>query len=313
MLDLLGAAQSVDTHEAVKEAIDLKSSNDVNNIERYLQALAISTRPNEHVIADLLKLVKSKSINAKVKLTLIHALGSMAYRFAHGPKQSYDSDIVVKVETYLTNSLLACDDSTCYETYLNGLRNLQSYDSITKLIAFVEHPERGVAVAAVKALKAFPPTIFNRQHIGTFETIFYQLDRRYDASTRTLVVDILLKTKLNVEQVKRLLNYLKSNDKSFEVKKYAWEMIKMVAEENERIGKIVYDLIQGDSTLNNYHILQQRGLSIALSRKYSIQSPFNGTLTSTQEMFGGVLKRGVVDLSVDTPTSQYTIFSVSTQ
>lgn len=303
--------QTVDTHEAVKEAIDLTSEEEIDNIERYLQALAISTRPNAIVIGDLLKLANSKSINAKVKLSLINALGSMAYRFAHGPQQSYYTDVVQNVETYLTESLLACKDSACYESYLNGLRNLQSPDTIDKLIAFIEHPERSVAVAATKALKAFPASIWNGQHIGMFENIFHQSNRRYDSSTRTLILDILLKTRLGVEQVKRLLTHLKSDDKAFEVKKYLLEQVMMVAAENEKFGAIVSEIIKSDSTLNNYHIVGQKGLSTALSRKYSIQSPFNGTLTSIQEIFGGVLKRGVVELTVDTPNTQYDLFTVN--
>lgn len=312
LLDLLGAAQTVDTHEAVKEGLNLSGEEEIDNIERYLQALAISTRPNETVINDLLKLLaNSESINAKVKLTLINALGSMAYRFAHAPKRSYSAEVVQKVETHLMESLLACKDSECYECYLNGLRNLQSADVIDKLIAFIEHPERSVAVAAAKALKAYPASIWNRYYVEMLENIFHQSNRRYDSSTRTLVLDVLLKTKLSFEQVKRLLLHLKSDDKAFEVKKYLLEQITMFAAENREFDAIVQEIILSDSTLNNYHVVGQKGLSTAISRKYSIQSPFNGTLTSVQEIFGGVLKRGIVDMTVDTPNNQYSLFTVS--
>lgn len=311
LLDLLGAVQTVDAHEAVNEVLDLSGGEEIDSIERYLQALAISTRPNETVITDLLKLANSKSINAKVKLSLINALGSMAYRFAHASQQSYFTDIVQSVGTHLTESLLACKDSVCYESYLNGLRNLQSVETIDKLIAFIEHPERCVAIAATKALKAFPPSIWNRQQIEAFENIFHQSNRHYDSSTRTLILDILLKTQLSYVQVKRLLMHLKSDDKAFEVKKYLLEQVAMVAVDNKEFDAIVQQIIRSDSTLNNYHIAGQKGLSTALLRKYSIQSPFNGTLTSIQEIFGGVLKRGIVDLTIDTPSNQYSLFTVS--
>lgn len=292
-------------------AIDLSGDEDIDNIERYLQALAISTRPNEAVIRDLLKLAGSISIHAKVKLTLINALGSMAYRFAHAPSQSYSSNVVENVESHLIESLLGCKDSACYESYLNGLRNLQSTETIDKLIAFIEHTDRSVAVAATKALKAFPSTTWNAQQIWAFENIFHQTNRRYDSSTRTIILDILLKTNLKFDQVKRLLAHLKSDDKAFEVKKYLLEQITLLATENKEFGGIVQQIIQSDSTLNNYHIAGQKGLSTALARKYSVQSPFNGTLTSIQEIFGGVLKRGTVDLTIDTPSNKYSVFTVS--
>lgn len=53
------------------------------------------------------------------------------------------------------------------------------------------------------------------------------------------------------------------------------------------------------------------GLSTALSRTFSRTPSFNGSITSIQEIYGGVLKRGIVDMTVDAGTQQYSIMTVS--
>lgn len=50
LFDLLGATQTRESHEAVKEVLNLISYDDFHSVERYLQALSIGTRPREDVI-----------------------------------------------------------------------------------------------------------------------------------------------------------------------------------------------------------------------------------------------------------------------
>lgn len=234
----------------------------------------------------------------------------MAYRFALLSAQNYSLEVVKKVQSYLNESLAICKDPECQEEYLRGLQNLQSPETIDLLFEYVEQEERSVSVAAIKALQKFPVTIWNGEQIKLFEDIFYQTKKRYDSSTRTLALDIVLDSKPNVDQIGKLILHLKSNDRAFEVKKYLWQKIQMLAEQNAELNKAIRKIISSDNTLNNYHIIGQKGLSTALSRQYSIQSPFNSSITSIQEIFGGVLKRGLVDMTIDTPNNKYSLFTV---
>lgn len=312
LLDLLGAAQTFDSHEAVKEFLNLTSSNhNTDNAERYFQALAVSTRANEIVMNDLIALHSSTNLSNKVKWTLINALGSIAYRFAHSPNQNYSSKSVQNVEQLLLNSLSKCkDDSSCFESYLNGLQNLQSNETIDTLFTHVDNRIRTVALAAIKALKTFPKHLWTSEHVKHFEHIFYQTAKKYDSSIRTLALDVLLQLNLNKIQITKLVKHLKSDDKSYEVKKYLLEEVRMIAEQKDTFRLIINEIIRKDKTLNNYHIIGQKGLSTALSRTYSIHSPYNATLTSIQETNSGILKRGIVDLTINTPEDSYTIFGV---
>lgn len=307
----MGAAQTHETHEAFKEIINLSDIEDSDDIERYIQALAISTNPNPIIIRDLLKiLAESHTINAKVETSMVHAIGSIAYRYARLPGQNYSSDVVLNVQSYLNDSLSKCREVLCYEKFLNGINNLQSIDTIPLLFEYVNHEERTISVAAMKALSKFPSSTWIPAHIEQFEDIFYQTLQKYDSSARTLALDIVLNSKLSDTQLKKLISYLKAKDKAFEVKKYLLEKLQMLCDESEDFNNRVQSIVRKDVTLNNYHIIGQKGLTTALSRKYSVKAPFNGTLTSIQEIFGGILKRGVVDMTIDSNDSKFSYFTV---
>lgn len=309
-MDILGTANTLDAHEAVKMTIGFTTDGDSDHVERYLQALAVGVRPNPAIILDLLNVADDNLINDKVKTTIIHTVGSMARRYAHSPNQNYSSEVVVKVQTYLKDSVAACEDSNCFVQYLNGMNNLQSIELIDLLFEYVNHTDRSVSVAAMKALRQFPASSWNAKYIYQFESIFYQTEKRFDSSVRTLALDIVLHSPFLEHRLYNLLSYLKKHDRAFEVKKYLLEMIQMLTSENAQLNEKVQNIIKSDSTLNNYHIIGQRGLTTALSRKYSIQSPFNATLSSIQEIFGGILKRGAVDLTIDSPRTKYSYFTV---
>ncbi|EAT47026.1 AAEL001806-PA [Aedes aegypti] len=61
---------------------------------------------------------------------------------------------------------------------------------------------------------------------------------------------------------------------------------------------------------DNYHILGVKGVSTALSRTYSTVPSFNASLVSLQEMSGGVLKRGIVDLTLDVDEEKFSLFTL---
>lgn len=72
--------------------------------------------------------------------------------------------------------------------------------------------------------------------------------------------------------------------------------------------------IQGlKSTLNltNYDVLSQKGLSTAFTRSFMKHSSANGTLSTIQEMFGGIVKRGLVDVAIEKSGASESIFTVS--
>lgn len=311
MLDIFGASNTLEAHEAVKKTTDFKNEADFDNVERYLQALAVSVTPNPAIIMDLLKIIVDKSVSIKVKTTLTHTVGSMARRYAQLPNQNYSSEAVTKVQTFFNDSITKCgSDPSCVVQYLNGMHNLQSEQLIDLLFEYVNDTDRSISAAAMKALHSYPASVWNKKHIQQFENIFYQQEKRFDSSVRTLALDIILNSEISEKQIIKLLSHLKSNDRAFEVKKYLLEMIRMMSSDNSELNEKVQRIIKGDSTLNNYHIIGQKGLTTALSRTYSAQSPFNGTLSSIQEIFGGILKRGVVELTIDSPSSKYSYFTV---
>lgn len=262
LLDLLAATQTKDSHEAVKEIINFTSSNHKDDAERYLQSLGIGTRPKDSVIKDLLELAEKEFSEPKVKDTLIQTISSLGYRYARLPKQSYDSEVVKTVESYLLKSLDACKQPLCKLKYIRGLQNLQS--PRTKLILWsnVYDGERQISVSAMKALSSYPTNYWLEEDRKQFLNIFYQQTRKFDSSVRTLALDVVLELRPSVAEIKELLHFLRSNDKAFEVKQYLLQNLAMKGDICPEFRRALRDALSGEPLLNNYHIMGQKGANL---------------------------------------------------
>jgi microsomal triglyceride transfer protein large subunit len=70
-------------------------------------------------------------------------------------------------------------------------------------------------------------------------------------------------------------------------------------------------IIREENKLNNYNAMVQRGLSTAFTRSFLSSPSGNGSLVTVQEIAGGLLKRGLVDVVLDTQGTSQEIFTVS--
>lgn len=309
--DLLGAVQTEESHEAAKKSLSFKSDKDVDHSERYFQALAVGTRPTKYIIADLLALSNENFDNEKVHDTFVQTLASMAQRFAKLIGHSYKDKIVEDVRMYLLKTLKECASDNCKQKYIRGLQNLQSPTTILTLLDYTKTGSYGVSVAAMKALRSFPIELWSKELKKNFENVFYQMNKKYDSSARALALDILLELKPNYEELQRMVYFLKSNEKSFEVKQFLLQKLKMVSDKCSKFRKNFTKIVESDPTLNNYHVIGQRGLSTALLREYSRKPSFNASLLSLQETSNGVLKSGIVDLKFEAENEESSVFTVT--
>lgn len=309
---MLAATQTTASHNAVLDILNFKSDKDMPMAERYLQALAIGSRPVESVMQQLLVLSGEKFDSSKPEDTLTQTLASMAYRFARQPSNGYNSAIVQKITSYIQKSLVACkaDDIPCNDRYIRALQNLRSTDTVDILMDRVYSVERKISVAAMKALAQYPNDIWTEPLTKRLQDIFYQRTRRFDSSARTLALDVLFNLRPDKQALQDLLQYLRGNDIAFEVKQYLWQKIQLVADKCSEFRQNVQTLIGSDRMLNNYDVLAQKGLTTALARKFSAEPSFNGTLLSVQEIHNGVLKRGVVDMFLNAQHDDFSIFTV---
>lgn len=284
--------------------LHFEKSNHEELSERYLWALAVCANPNPDVIQDLLqKYRKLVNIPKKVKETMVLAIASMAKRLGHQTKTHR------VVEEAIANELTTAKNDERI-VLLRALKNLKSPSTIDLLLGIVRKGTFKEVVYAWRAILAQDPVYFNEEVYRAAYRTFYQLDKKYDSSARTLAVDVLLEANPSEETLRNLLGHLKSKDKAFEVKQYLLQRIRMLAEQNEEFNRKVRAIIINDFTLNNYHILGQRGLSTALSRSFLKGSSINGSLITIQEMNGGIVKRGVVNVVLSKERVSQEIFSV---
>lgn len=311
LLDLFGAIQTEASHEAAKSEL-IHDSNEPDSFfgERYLQALAIGSRPRKEIIQDLYELVQNEHRNIKFTDSLIQSLASVARKYAHDKGNSYETEIIKKIENFLIERINGCTKDGCKIRYIRGLQNLKCPGSAALLVKLAQGPSRAVSVAAMKALRSFSVYMWNDEFKAVFEDIFYQVSKRYDSSARTLALDVLLDLKPDYDELLHLVQFLKSNDRAYEVKQYLLQKLRMISEQCPDFAELLQKVIQSNPTLNNYHVLSPKGLSTALSRKFSTVPSFNASLTSLQEMNAGVLKRGIVDLTLEMEDEKISLFTL---
>lgn len=311
LMDLLGAVQTKESHDAFRKALNFTNEEDFSFIERYLQSLAVGVRPKVSTIEDLLNVASEKLENENLLDSLIQTIGSMALRFTKLPNENYKSEIVIKVSEYLLKTLDACENSECKAMFLRAMQNLRSPDTVTKLLEFAFDESYHLSVAAMKALKEIPIEFITKEMKKQFETIFFQRFKRFDSSARTIALDILLEMNPKPEEVRMFIEFLKSNDKAYEVKQYLVQKLKLIAEKCPRFRETMQRALAEDVEVNNWNVYGGlKGLSTVLERRFSQIPSFNGSLLSVQEMNGGALKRGSVDLLMRSEDEQFSLFTL---
>lgn len=310
ILDLLGAIQTIESHNAAKTLLTFESDEELFLAERYLQALAVGSRPKQAIIEDLFTLAKTIPKNNKFFDTLLQTVASLAHRYAKLPGNSYDTELVAQVKNFFVQQLDRCGKDKCKLKFIRGLHNLKSPQTLGKLVKLAQEGSAKVSVAAMKALRSFSVFLWNDDYRAIFEEIFFQVSKKFDSSARALALDILLDLKPDQDELTHLLEHLKSNDKAYEVKQYLLQKVRMLADRCPDFADMLRKTIKRDPKLNNYHILGAKGLSTALTRTYSRTPSFNASLESLQEMSGGVLKRGIVDLALEVGEEKFSMFTL---
>ncbi|XP_063698675.1 microsomal triacylglycerol transfer protein-like [Culicoides brevitarsis] len=311
LLDILAAVQTYDAFKEATNVVKFESEDDFNDAERYLQGLSVGTRPEMRVMEELLKFAQNGSHYERLQDTLVQTLAAMTYRHARLLGDDFQNSFVTKVTEFIMSQLKNCETDECKVIFLRALGNLKAPNTISMLFEYAETGSYKVSTQAVKALKAFSVSFWNTPEFrARFEDIFYQTHKKFDSSARTLALDVLLDLKLNVHELTKLVNYLRSDDKAFEIKQYVLQKLSVNAATSDYYRHAMLLLVKNDRKVNNYHVLGQKGLSTAIMRDFSKSPSFNGTLLSVQEIKDGVLKRGNADVFVQAGQEKFSIFTL---
>lgn len=163
---------------------------------------------------------------------------------------------------------------------------------------------------AWRALKSFEKSRWTEALLKQAEKTLFQLDKAHDTSSRTLAADLLLASEAADDFLEELLKFVASPDKNFEVRQYVLQSILMMADGCPKWQQRVKEIVKNNKNLNNYSNLAHKGLSTALRRKIFSGSSVNGSLVSVQEIKGGIVKRGAVNVVLDKNPLSKELFTV---
>lgn len=309
LMDLLAAIQTDESYLAFRSTYNLTDDENIDNIERYLQSLSVGNLPRQSVISHLLQSIELIE-NGKIRDTLIQTISSMSNKLANSANQGFENEAVVNVKNLLLKSIDECEDNSCKLIYIRGLQNLQSPDTIRRLVELALREPYQISVGAMKALIRFHKNDLEGWK-KDFLNIFYQITKKFDTSARTIALDILLSLNPETDDVKDFISFLKSEDPAYEVKQYLVQKLRMMADKCPEFAKLLKTVVVSDPQVNNWNIYGAlKGLSTALTRKFSRNPSFEGSLLSVQEIKGGVLKRGNVDLLMENDNEQFSAFTL---
>ncbi|KAK6628420.1 hypothetical protein RUM43_002232 [Polyplax serrata] len=299
LCDLAGAIQSQESHEVIMKLINFDAEKDFDVSERYLWALATSSHPSEAVLADIFKISERSHTNEKLDETIVLTLASMAKNLYKTTKNK-NSSLLHSVVKSIKGELEICKDEECKIKYIRAMRNLNCPSTLGILVRHALNGKLKTRVEAMKALRSFEPSQWTEEVLDAAQRIYFQAGRRYDSSSRTLAVDILLESKPSREVLKELLLTLVHHDPTYEVKRYLDQRVKQISEKNKNFAELVNSIKHEFVHLfNNYHVEAQRGLTTAFGKNFANSEYRNGTLSTVLEISKGLLKRGVVDVVVE--------------
>ncbi|PNF28005.1 hypothetical protein B7P43_G13850 [Cryptotermes secundus] len=310
LCDLVGATQTVAAHEAARKFLHLDLESDLDMNERYFWALSLGSHPQQQVIKDVLTLTY-KDFPEKLSETLVLTVAALTNRFMKLPGNSQHK-VIGEVKMSLVDGLSKCANEECKQKYLRGLKNLGIRDTVPLLLQHALSGTKKTSVTAMKALRSLPPAAWDDDVKTAATRIYYQLGKRFDTSSRTLAADILLESKPSREVLRELLLSLASRaDPTYEVQQYVLQRINQISDRDPNFGAQVVSIIREEhKKLNNYHVMGQRGLSTAFMRSFLSSPSGNGSLVAIQEIAGGILKRGLVDVVLETQGTSQEIFTL---
>ncbi|XP_029174443.1 microsomal triglyceride transfer protein isoform X2 [Nylanderia fulva] len=303
LLDVFGSASTLPAHQAAMKI--LRQDEHGDETERYLWALSLSPTPSVDIAKEILRRSEETMQNDKVAETYALAAGAMA-------RHSGSPALIKNARISLELGLETCSDEECKLKFLRALRNLKSPVAIPTLLSHAFSDNKAISVAAWRALAALPREDVTEQLKAAAHRAFYQIGGpRRDSSARTIALDIILENEPSEQVLRDFVNYLSGNDPAYEVRKYLGQRLEQIAEKNERVAGYLENIYAaGDTRFNNYHARAQRGLTTAFTRNFLRSPESNGSLVTIQEVKSGLLKRGIVDVVLETNEQQQAMFSL---
>uniref|UniRef100_A0A224XJE2 Putative microsomal triglyceride transfer protein n=1 Tax=Panstrongylus lignarius TaxID=156445 RepID=A0A224XJE2_9HEMI len=292
LMDILGAAQTINTHQAAFKVLKINTEKyDLNLCERYFWALSMAPTIQPYILAELQELVKTKHQNNKLWQTIILTMATAVNKYA--THQEHSDEVVTQMVDLLKNKVKKCKgNEQCQELYIKALSSIHNEKSISVLLEIIDTAPKKSIARAMKGISKINPQLWNKDIVSVAEEVL-QSSQTYDSSARIFAMDILLRSRPSLGLLSRIVSVLKQEDKSRELKEYLLQRLVELSESNNTFKKL-WKQIYIENGYNNYDALGQGGLSTAFARPFMP----NGTLSTSQEIVGGILKQGTVNINL---------------
>ncbi|XP_046440160.1 microsomal triglyceride transfer protein large subunit-like [Daphnia pulex] len=310
LIDVVAAAQTAESYAAALEAINFQSEN-IDLAERFLQVVSLSTRPSEYLLGGLLKLSK-KIKSEKLSETALLSLAAITKTFVINQQEKASDKLVKDITTYFTDNLKTCASEDCNQLYMRVFKNLGSPETLPIILTHIDSQDKKTSVWAVKALKALPASVFLDDRVKQkLEIIYFQVDRPYDSSARTLALDMLLDHQPDSTfLINVLISLSMGGSENLELNTYSLQRLQEYAGNDPVVRSQLKQILSDRPSLNNYHVFAQNGMSTTFSRDLYRNVDGNGSFSSSTEAANKMMKRAAFDVYLRNPEDTFQLLSV---
>lgn len=283
----------------------LRQDENGDDTERYLWALSMAPVPHPDVAKDVLKRSEETQQNERLAETLALTAAALA-------RQIGTSAVVENARVSLETGLETCSGEDCKLRFLRALRNLRSKAAIPTLLDYAMNGSKATSIVAWRALGQLKREHLTNEVRTAAKRVFYQIGGpRRDSSARTLALDIILETNPTKDELQGLVEYLANQDPAYEVRRYLSQRLEQLAEKDKAFAANLKEAARAAaSKVNNYHVAAQKGLSTAFTRSFLESQGSNGSLVTVQEVNSGLLKRGIVDIVLESDSHTQQLFTL---
>jgi microsomal triglyceride transfer protein large subunit len=147
-------------------------------------------------------------------------------------------------------------------------KNLGSPETLPIILTHIDSQDKKTSVWAVKALKALPASVFLDDRVKQkLEIIYFQVDRPYDSSARTLALDMLLDHQPDSTfLINVLISLSMGGSENLELNTYSLQRLQEYAGNDPVVRSQLKQILSDRPSLNNYHVFAQNGMSTTFSR-----------------------------------------------
>ncbi|XP_051897596.1 microsomal triglyceride transfer protein-like [Pristis pectinata] len=308
LIDSATAAQTESSLSALSEYLDFTTEKHISQVQTFLYAAALSSRPSKELLNTLLAKLRGKIASREVQETTILVIGAVIGKMClRNLCKLQEVEVAKKV---ILDGLTAAKEESDVKMYLLALKNALLPETIPLLLQYTKRQTNSVTSIVVAALQRFPSVYITHEVKKQMIRIFHQSRSQYGTAVRMAALDVILNNQLSSMELKNIV--LSVGEMEPELSKYTVAKLQNILHSSHHPASKVIREVLKDPMINNYNCLSRIGSSSSSSGYLAVTTDTISTY-NMDLLFGdtGILQKSHTDFFIFTQGGQLHATQVS--